>query len=104
MLPLILLILVILVAIAWRAALRAREAANAIAIETCKRADVQFLDGTVAFAGLRPTRDGAGHIVLRRNYVFDYTADGVTRQQGFVVIRGDEIEAVGLAPDRGYVH
>jgi len=104
MITLILLLLVILTAIVWRAALRAREAANTIAIETCQRASVQFLDGTVAFAGMRPARGAGGRFVLRRSYVFDYTSDGVTRLQGFVVIRGDEIEAVGLAPDRSYVH
>src|SRR5262245_61086885 len=104
MLTLTLLLLAVLIAIAWRDALRAREAANGVAIETCQRANVQFLDGTVAFSGMRPTRAAGGRFALRRSYVFDYTSDGVTRSQGFVVIRGDEIEAVGLAPDRSYVH
>ena len=37
----------------------AREAANRIARDTCSRAVVQFLDGTVAFAGFRLARDSA---------------------------------------------
>ncbi len=37
----------------WQLSLDAREAANRIAKDTCSRAVVQFLDGTVAFAGFR---------------------------------------------------
>jgi hypothetical protein len=33
-----------------------------------------------------------------RTYVFDYTENGVNRRQGFVVLRGLSLEAVGLAP------
>ena len=38
---------------AWQLSMEAREAANRIAQDTCSRAVVQFLDGTVAFAGFR---------------------------------------------------
>jgi hypothetical protein len=88
----------------WFATLRAREYANRIAAETCHKLNVQFLDGTVAFTRLRPARDSTGRMTFRRSYVFDYTQDGVTRQQGFVILRGHELEAVGLAPDSRSVH
>jgi hypothetical protein len=88
----------------WYATLQAREYANRIAAETCHKLNVQFLDGTVAFTRLRPTRDSSGRMTLRRSYVFDYTHDGVTRQQGFVILRGHDLEAVGLAPDSRNVH
>jgi hypothetical protein len=84
----------------WQAALRAREQANAVAIDTCKTANVQFLDGTVAFSSMRPARDPGGRLTWRRNYVFDYTDDGTSRHQGFVVLLGFSLEAVGLAPGR----
>jgi hypothetical protein len=71
----------------WHAALEARETANRIARETCSRAVVQLLDETVAFAGFR----------LARTYTFDYTTDGFERSQGFVVLAGRRLEAVGLA-------
>jgi hypothetical protein len=32
-----------------------------------------------------------------RTYTFDYTRDGFERSQGFVVLAGHRIEAVGLA-------
>lgn len=101
---LFLLLLAMLAAWQWYAALQAREAANAIAIETCRRLAVQFLDGTVAFSNMRPARDAAGRLVLRRSYVFDYTEDGVSRRQGFVVLIGSDVEAVGLAPGPQHVH
>jgi len=41
----------------WQISLDAREAANRIAKDTCSRAVVQFLDGTVAFAGFRWARN-----------------------------------------------
>jgi hypothetical protein len=81
----------------WRNALDAREAANRIAAETCSHAVVQLLDGTVAFAGLRLSRDRLGRRRLLRTYVFDYTRDGFERSQGFVVLAGRRVEAVGLA-------
>ncbi len=82
---------------AWQSSLDAREAANRIARETCSRAVVQFLDGTVAFAGFRLSRDSRGRRRLLRTYTFDYTSDGFERAQGFVVLAGRRLEAVGLA-------
>jgi hypothetical protein len=81
----------------WQISLDAREAANRIAKDTCSRAVVQFLDGTVAFAGFRLTRDSRGKRRLLRTYTFDYTNDGFERAQGFIVLAGRQLEAVGLA-------
>ncbi|HZE44504.1 MAG TPA: DUF3301 domain-containing protein [Steroidobacteraceae bacterium] len=81
----------------WQISLDAREAANRIAKDTCSRAVVQFLDGTVAFAGFRLTRDSRGKRQLLRTYTFDYTNDGFERAQGFIVLAGGRLEAVGLA-------
>jgi hypothetical protein len=88
----------------WHATLRAREHANGVAAETCRKLNVQFLDGTVAFARMGLTRDASGRLALRRSYVFDYTEDGMTRRQGFVILCGRDLEAVGLAPDALRVH
>jgi hypothetical protein len=81
----------------WQLAMDAREAANRIAKDTCSRAVVQLLDGTVAFAGFRLVKDPQGKRRLQRTYTFDYTNDGVVRQQGFIVLAGGRLEAVGLA-------
>lgn len=81
----------------WQLSLDAREAANRIAKDTCSRAVVQFLDGTVAFAGFRLSRGADGRRRLLRTYTFDYTADGFARAQGFIVLSGMRLQAVGLA-------
>jgi Protein of unknown function (DUF3301) len=81
----------------WQTSMDAREAANRIAKETCSRAVVQFLDSTVAFAGFRLTRDTRGRRRLLRTYTFDYTRDGFEREQGFIVLAGLDVQAVGLA-------
>jgi hypothetical protein len=81
----------------WQVSLDARETANRIAKDTCSRAVVQLLDGTVAFAGFRLSRDTKGRRRLLRTYTFDYTNDGFERAQGFVVLAGKRLEAVGLA-------
>jgi hypothetical protein len=81
----------------WQISLDAREAANRIAKDTCSRAVVQFLDGTVAFAGFRMARGADGRRRLLRTYTFDYTSDGFERAQGFIVLAGLKLEAVGLA-------
>ena len=74
-----------------------RETANRIAKDACSRAVVQFLDGTVAFAGFRLSRGAHGGRRLLRTYTFDYTSDGFERAQGFIVLAGLKLEAVGLA-------
>ena len=81
----------------WQISLDARAAANRIAKDTCSRAVVQFLDGTVAFAGFRLTRAPKGNRRVLRTYTFDYTGDGFERKQGFIVLAGLRLEAVGLA-------
>jgi hypothetical protein len=81
----------------WQISLDAREAANRIAKDTCSRAVVQFLDGTVAFAGFSLPRNSLGKRRLLRTYTFDYTTDGFERAQGFIVLAGGRLEAVGLA-------
>jgi hypothetical protein len=81
----------------WQISLDAREAANRIAKDTCSRAVVQFLDGTVAFGGFRLSRDARGRRRLLRTYTFDYTSDGFERAQGFIVLAGGQLQAVGLA-------
>ena len=83
---------------AWYASLRAREYPNQVAVETCERAGVQLLDGTVAVLKVGLARGPGGNVVLRRTYVFDYSEDGASRRRGFVVLTGLELDSVGLGP------
>jgi hypothetical protein len=79
----------------WHDGVRAREAANRVAIDACRRRSLQFLDGTVVLAGLRPRLDRTG-FRIERNFVFDYATDGVGRASGFIIMLGDEVQHVGL--------
>ena len=80
----------------WHDSLGARETANAAALETCGRMGAALLDGTVAFRRLEAVRVAGGTLGLRRTYVFEYTLDGATRQQGFVVLTGRYVDSIGL--------
>jgi hypothetical protein len=83
---------------AWRASVEARTIAFAAAHEECERAGLQLLDGTVVFKSWRVGRDRQRRLRLLRTYLFDYSDDGAARRQGFVILRGHEIEIVGLGP------
>ena len=80
----------------WHDSLGARETANAAALETCGRMGAALLDGTVAFRRLEAVRVAGGTLGLRRTYVFEYTLDGATRQQGYVVLTGRYVDSIGL--------
>jgi hypothetical protein len=47
---------------------------------------------------MRLQRGRDGRMGLRRTYVFDYSEDGETRRQGFVIVSGRRVEFVGLGP------
>jgi hypothetical protein len=79
----------------WYDGARAREAANRIAADACRRRSLQLLDGTVALAGFRPRLDRHG-LRIERTYVFDYAVDGVMRASGFIIMVGQEMEHLGL--------
>ncbi len=80
----------------WHDSLGARERANVAAFDTCRSTGVSLLDGTVAFQRLQAVRVDGGPLAFRRTYVFDYTRDGDTRQQGFVILTGRFVDSVGL--------
>ena len=83
----------------WHDSLGVRERANFAAQSACERAQLQFLDGTVAFARLSIARNEYGRLTFRRTYVFDYTAGTPARLQGFIVLLGHRVEAIGFAED-----
>jgi hypothetical protein len=85
-------------ALLWRAAVEARGVAFAAAHEACEQAGLQLLDGTVVFKSWRAGRGRDGRFALLRTYLFDYSDDGASRRQGFVILRGHDVETVGLGP------
>ena len=80
----------------WHDALGARERANEAARETCVATGGVLLDGTVAFRSIKVARGVGGRFTFERTYLFDYTLDGNTRRQGFVVMFGQRVDTIGL--------
>ena len=80
---------------AWRANLRAREAATHAGRRLCAANDVQFLDETVALARMNLAWNG--RVALVRSYRFDYSTDGADRAGGLVVVQGRYIVHAQLA-------
>lgn len=83
-------------AVFWQDALGTRERANEAARETCASTGAALLDGTVAFRSLKVVRGMGGRLAFERTYVFDYTLDGQTRRQGFIVMFGRRVDSIGL--------
>lgn len=83
-------------ALFWVDTLGARDRANVAARDTCAATGAALLDGTVSFHRLRVVRGEQGRPAFERTYLFDYSEDGVTRRQGFVVVCGRRVESVGL--------
>lgn len=79
----------------WHSSLGARELATRLARERCTEAGLQFLDGTVAFAGISLERRH-GRVHLRRRYRFEFADSEGRRLAGKVVLVGTELDEMRL--------
>jgi hypothetical protein len=86
----------------WLDSLRAREIAMGICKAACDRRDLQLLDQAVALKRLG-LRWGAEGVRLRRVYRFDFSEEGVGRLDGYLVLRGLDLESLsfGLPDEAG---
>jgi hypothetical protein len=82
----------------WLKSIRMIEIARIAAREACNKADVQFLDDSVASTGLKLERNRFGSRVLRRTYRFEFSETGNSRHEGLVILLGDSIESVTMDP------
>jgi hypothetical protein len=90
------LLLIVLLVWFWQISLQSRDTALQTARETCKRQGLQFLDGTASLQSVRPffsREQGPG---LKRTYTFDYSADGIARHTGCIIMHNTQISAVLL--------
>jgi len=98
------LILVLLAVFAWFVvdSMRARERAHAAGSNACQRNNLQLLDDTVELVSLRPARDDAGRLRLRRVYAFEFSdpqsEGGNNRRNGRITMFQTDIEALTLDP------
>ncbi len=82
----------------WLHSIRILELAREAGRQACAKADVQFLDDTVASTRLQLARDKHGRRILRRTYRFEFTETGDSRREGEVVMLGERVEAVSMEP------
>jgi hypothetical protein len=82
----------------WFDSMRARERALSAGSGACQRAGLQFLDETVECVSLRPARNDAGRLILRRIYRFEFSDDGSRRRAGSIVMLGADVETLTMEP------
>lgn len=82
-------------------AIRVRELAVQAVNRASREDDFQLLDQSVHIQRMSLSRDRTGRWRIWRQYRFDYSFDGVERQQGHVIMLGKLLQAVVVAePDR----
>jgi hypothetical protein len=92
---LILLTILVVLVWFWQRTLYARELALQAARDICLRQNLQLLDATVTLQHV-VLRRSAGHLLLERTFLFNYSSHGDDRRTGFVITAGNHVEQVGL--------
>lgn len=82
-------------------AIRIRELALQAVQRASRDGDFQLLDQSVHIRRLSLSRDNEGRWRVWRQYRFEYSFDGVAREQGHVIMLGKRLQALVVAePDR----
>ncbi len=84
-----------LIVMFWLEAARARELAVGISRAACEKERYQLLDDGVYLQRFALRWTSAG-LRFRRMYRFDYSIDGSLRQSGYVLLLGNQLEAVHI--------
>lgn len=93
------LLLILAIVLLWLDGARARELATGVVDELCQRRGFQLLDGTVALARLGLARTDNG-VRIKRLFRFDYSVEGVGRQQAHILLHGSQVVWLDLpSPD-----
>jgi hypothetical protein len=82
----------------WLDSFKAREAGMRAARAACAADQLLLLDDTVALGSLRPERDEAGRLRLRRVYDFEYSDTGNNRRRGSVTLLADQLVMLYVGP------
>lgn len=93
-----LLVLFGLAATLWSAGRAAAEQAVTVGRAACQAAGVQLLDQTVHARSLRLRRGADGRLGLERTFRFEYSADGIERHVGHLVLFRGQLVAFSGPP------
>lgn len=80
----------------WWTGTKAKELAVDHARKLCVREGVQLLDYTVALKRMKIARSKSGSACFRRDYRFEFTAEGKYRDEGVVTLNGHTLVNVHL--------
>lgn len=80
----------------WWTGSRAKELAVSHARSLCERESVQLLDYTVALQKISLGQTSSGSKCLKREFRFEFTAEGSHRDQGTVTLNGHSLANVYL--------
>ncbi|WP_079203996.1 DUF3301 domain-containing protein [Pseudomonas sp. CC6-YY-74] len=75
-----------------------RERALAQVKQHCAKADIELLDGNVALRKITLLADARGRKRLARVYGFEFTVTGEQRHVGSIVMFGQQVGRIELAP------
>ncbi|MFZ3154648.1 DUF3301 domain-containing protein [Pseudomonas sp.] len=75
-----------------------RERALTLVQQHCAKVDVELLDGNVALRRLALLPDARGRKRLARVYGFEFTVTGEQRHAGSIVMFGQQLGRIELAP------
>ncbi len=92
------LILVALILYYWWESGVYKGRARRLATEHCRSLGLQLLDDGMVITGIRPARNAAGRLVLRRSYRFEFASTGDRRYRGRIVLDGLEQRSIELDP------
>lgn len=84
----------------WWKARETQERALKAARAYCENMGLQLLDECVAEASWHLTRDEQGRFCLLREFQFEFTSTGYERYTGEVVMKGQRLQQVFVAPHR----
>lgn len=88
----------------FMSAIRVRELALQAVARAGRQDDYQLLDQSVHIQRLSMSRDGDGRWRVWRQYRFDYSYDGVQRQQGHVIMLGKRLQAIVVSDAARTLH
>ncbi|MEM6581425.1 MAG: DUF3301 domain-containing protein [Pseudomonadota bacterium] len=88
----------------FMSAIRVRELALQAVARAGRQDDYQLLDQSVHIQRLSMSRDADGRWRVWRQYRFDYSYDGVQRQQGHVIMLGKRLQAIVVSDAARTLH
>lgn len=71
----------------WWKTMQARERAEKIAQEVCKRENMQLLDATVSLKKFSFEKDDRGNRIFLRYFSFEFSSNGEERRSGTIAMR-----------------